>query len=65
MTALLVLERGLVLFGLLEDRNRVTDADQLFHSRRIPIRRANATMARGPSDRLGIICAVNTDVRLV
>ena len=55
----------MTMLSLPEDRHRIPHRDQLSHARGVPIGSANAAMARGASDRLGIVRAVNADVRLV
>ena len=61
-------KRGRALVGnssLPEDRDGVANRHQFLHPRRVPVRGANAAVAGGAADRLGIIRAVNPDVWLV
>src|SRR5437763_12787252 len=57
--------RCLCYGSLSEDRDGVAHRDQFLDPRLIPVRGANAAVARGPADRLGIVGAVNADMGLV
>src|SRR5262245_10571109 len=49
----------------LENDYGVPDAYEVFYARGVPVGEANATMARGATDCLWIIRAVNADARFV
>jgi hypothetical protein len=49
----------------LENEHGVTDTDEVFHPRSIPICQPNAPVARGPTDCLRIVRAMNPNARLV
>ena len=49
----------------LPDSDHVTDRDEIFDLRRVPVRGANATVTSSAPDRLRIIRAVNPDAGFV
>src|SRR5205823_12595702 len=53
-----------VAFHLKNDHG-VPNAHEIFHARGVPVRKANATVTRGPANSLGIVCAVNANTRFV
>src|SRR5437867_11174183 len=49
----------------LKNDHGVPNAHEIFHARGVPVRKANATVTRGPANSLGIVCAVNANTRFV
>src|SRR2546425_7927103 len=48
-----------------ENDHCIADADEVFDSRGVPIREANAAVTGGSTNRLRIVCAMNADAGFV